>query len=93
MRQCSNAHEAAKILQAEEIAAIVADLGAGADTLVPLFQQLKVKRPQVLSILIAEEADSEVAIELINKSQVFRFLPKPVNARDLRTQVAVALRR
>ena len=47
----------------------------------------------MLSILLTDEPDSEVAINLINDSQIFRFLPKPVSARELRTQVADALRR
>ena len=56
-------------------------------------QQLKAKRPEVLSILLTDQPDSELAIELINKAHIFRFLPKPVSAKELRTQVAEALRR
>jgi serine/threonine-protein kinase len=91
--QVPTPQEAGKVLQGREIAAIVADLGAGTDGLVALFRQLKEKRPEVLSILIAEEPDSELGIELINKAQIYRFLPKPVSAKELRTQVAAALRR
>ena len=91
--QVATPQEGAKVLQGREIAAIVADLGAGTDGLVTLFKQLKEKRPEILSILIAEEPDSELGIELINKAQIYRFLPKPVSAKELRTQVAAALRR
>lgn len=85
--------EAAKVLSREEIAAVVADMGSGMDGLVALFRELRAKRPGVLSILLTDEPDSELAIELINRAQIFRLLPKPVSARDLRTQVAEALRR
>jgi FixJ family two-component response regulator len=91
--QVKTPQEAAKVLQGREVAAIVADLGAGTDGLVALFKQLKEKRPEILSILLAEEPDSELGIELINKAQIYRFLPKPVSAKELRTQVAAALRR
>jgi DNA-binding NtrC family response regulator len=91
--QVKNAAEAAKALQGQEIAAIVADLGAGMDGLVALFKQVKAKRPGVHTILLADEPDSELGIELINKAHIFRFLPKPVSAKDLRHQVAEALRR
>jgi len=91
--QVATPQEAAKALQGREVAAIVADLGAGTDGLVALFKQLKEKRPEILSILIAEEPDSELGIELINKAQIYRFLPKPVSAKELRTQVSAALRR
>jgi serine/threonine-protein kinase len=85
--------EAAKVLKKEEIAAVVADIGTGMDGLVALFRELKAKRPGVLSILLTDEPDAELAIELVNRTQIFRLLPKPVSARDLRTQVAEALRR
>jgi len=91
--QVKTPQEAAKVLQGKEIAAIVADLGAGSDGLVALFKQLREKRPEILSILLAEEPDSELGIELINKAQIYRFLPKPVSAKELRTQVAAAMRR
>ena len=91
--QVKTPQEAAKVLQGQEVAAIVADLGAGTDGLVALFKQLKEKRPEILSILLAEEPDAELGIELINKAHIYRFLPKPVSAKELRTQVAAALRR
>ncbi|MNC94164.1 hypothetical protein D3C83_109500 [compost metagenome] len=65
----------------------------GTDGLVALFKQLKDKRPEILSILLAEQPDAELGIELINKAHIYRFLPKPVSAKELRTQVAAALRR
>jgi eukaryotic-like serine/threonine-protein kinase len=93
VKQVKTPQEAAKVLAREEIAAIVADMGAGMDGLVALFREIKAKRPEVLSILLTDEPDSELAIELINKAHIFRFLPKPVSAKELRTQVAAALRR
>jgi len=63
------------------------------DGLVALFKQIKAKRPGVLTILLADEPDAELGIELVNKAHVFRFLPKPVSAKDLRHEVAEALRR
>ena len=91
--QVTTPAEAAKEFGAREIAAVVADLGAGMDGLVALFKQIKAKRPGVLTILLADEPDAELGIELVNKAHVFRFLPKPVSAKDLRHEVAEALRR
>ena len=93
VRQVKTPQEAAKVLGQQEVAAIVADMGAGMDGLVALFRELKAKRPEVMSILLTDQPDSELAIELINKAHIFRFLPKPVSAKELRTQVAEALRR
>jgi serine/threonine-protein kinase len=93
VRLASSALEAVKLLEKEEIAGIVADIDAGRDHLVSLFKLLKKQRPEILSILVTDEADSELAAELINSAQVFRLLTKPVNGRDLRAHVAAALRR
>ena len=89
----TTAAEAVKVLAKEEIAAVVADAETGVGALVVLFRELKAKRPGVRSIMLTEEPDSDVAIELINNAHIFRLLPKPVSAKDLRTQVAEALRR
>ena len=89
----SSPQEAAKILMQREFAAVVADFAAGRDGLVTLFRLLKSQRPQTLSILIADDPDSELVASLINQAQIFRFLAKPVDPRVLRAHVASALRR
>jgi len=89
----SSPQEAAKILMQREFAAVVADFAAGRDGLVTLFRLLKSQRPQTLSILIADDPDSELVASLINQAQIFRFLAKPVDPRALRGHVASALRR
>ncbi|HEX4764426.1 MAG TPA: response regulator [Usitatibacter sp.] len=91
--QVTGPADAAKEFGKREIAAVVADLGAGMDGLVALFKQIKAKRPGVLTILLADEPDAELGIELVNKAHVFRFMPKPVSGKDLRHEVAEALRR
>lgn len=87
-----NVPEAAKLLQSNEYAAIVADLKTGRDDLVKLFRLVKAKRPETLSILVADEPDSELVQELINQAQIYRFLTKPINGKDLRGHVGEALR-
>jgi serine/threonine-protein kinase len=89
----STVPEAAKLLQSNEYAAIIADQRAGKEDLVKLFRVVKAKRPETLSILVAEEPDSELVAELINQAQIYRFLAKPINGRELRAHVSAALRR
>ena len=88
----STVPEAAKLLQANEYAAIVADQRAGKDDLVKLFRVVKAKRPGTLSILVAEEPDADLVAELINQAQIYRFLAKPIDGRELRSHVSAALR-
>ncbi|MEP7067896.1 MAG: response regulator [Usitatibacter sp.] len=88
----STVPEAAKLLQANEYAAIVADQRAGKDDLVKLFRVVKAKRPGTLSILVAEEPDADLVAELINQAQIYRFIAKPIDGRELRSHVSAALR-
>jgi serine/threonine-protein kinase len=93
VRLVANAVDAVKVLEAEEVAVIVADLVAGKDGLVTLFKLLKGEHPEILSILVTEAPDSELVIELINQAQVYKLLSKPLNARHLRSYVDSGLRK
>lgn len=85
--------EGAKLLQHTDVAAIVADLAAGKDDLVALFRLVKAKRPETLSILVASDPDEAVVTALINQAQIYKYMTKPVNPRELRSHVSEALRR
>jgi len=91
VRLVATPDDAVKALEAEEIALIVADLSVGQEGLVTLFKLLKAEHPEVLSILVTEASDSELVIELINQAQIFRFLNKPINVKQLRGHVDAAL--
>jgi eukaryotic-like serine/threonine-protein kinase len=93
VHQAATPADAAKILQVHDVAAVIADLRAGAGGIVSLFKLLKAKRPETLSILISDQPDSEVVADLINQAHIYRFLAKPVNGRELRSHVSEALRR
>ncbi|MBC8021952.1 MAG: response regulator, partial [Burkholderiales bacterium] len=93
VHQAATPADAAKILQVHDVAAVIADLRAGAAGIVSLFKLLKAKRPETLSILISDRPDSEVVADLINQAHIYRFIAKPVNGRELRGHVSEALRR
>ena len=91
IRLVATPEDAVKALEAEEIALIVADLSVGQEGLVTLFKLLKAGHPEVLSILVTEASDSDLVIELINQAQIYRFLNKPIQVRQLRGHVESAL--
>jgi serine/threonine-protein kinase len=93
IRLVATPEDAVKALEAEEIALIVADLAVGQEGLITLFKLLKAQHPEILSLLLTEASDSELVIELINQAQVYRFLSKPVQVRQLRGHVESALRK
>ena len=92
VKLASSVPESARLLQTGEFAAIVADQRVGAAELVKLFRVVKAKRPETLSILVADEPDSDLVQSLINEAQIHRFLTRPINAAELREHVAEALR-
>ncbi len=91
MRLVGTPDDVVKALETDEIALIVADLSVGQEGLVTLFKLLKARHPEILSILVTEASDSELVIELINQAQIFRFLNKPINVRQMRGHVEAAL--
>jgi eukaryotic-like serine/threonine-protein kinase len=91
IRQVATPEDAVRVLEDEEVAVIVADLAVGQEGLTTLFKLLKAQHPEILSILVTESSDSELVIELINQAQIFRFLNRPVNVRQMRSHVEAAL--
>lgn len=81
------------VLQAQEVALILADIGSDSEESVAAFKLLKQAHPEILVMAITAISDSELMIELINQAQIFRFLNKPVNLRLLKQHVQAALNR
>jgi serine/threonine-protein kinase len=80
-------------LQARETAVIIADIARQGEDTLTAFKLIKQLRPEILVIVLAEAADSELVIELINQAQVFRFINKPVANDLLRQHTQAALTR
>jgi eukaryotic-like serine/threonine-protein kinase len=80
-------------LGARETAVIIADISSQGEDTVTAFKLLKQEHPEILVIVLAEAADSELVIELINQAQVFRFINKPATNDLLRQHTQAALTR
>jgi serine/threonine-protein kinase len=80
-------------MQAQEIAVVLADVEADHEDTTAMLKLLKQEYPQILTIVLTGAADAELVIHLINEAQVFRFLNKPVNVKQLKQHVQAALLR
>jgi len=78
-------------MQAQEIAVVLADVEAGHEDTTAMLKLLKQEYPQILTIVLTRASDAELVIHLINEAQVFRFLNKPVNVKQLKQHVQAAL--
>jgi len=85
--------EAFGVLQSHEIALILADIESGGSEVIDTFKLLKQEHPQILTVVLTAASDSELVIELINQAQIFRFLNKPVNLKQLKQHAQAALAR
>ena len=89
----TDADTALQIMQSQEIAVVIADVGPGKEQLVAMLKLLKQEHPQILTIVTIKMADSELVIDLINQAQVFRILNKPINVSLLKSHLHAALQR
>jgi serine/threonine-protein kinase len=87
----ANSDAAFKVLEAQEVALIVADIESGKDEVTAIFKMLKQEHPEILTIVLTEASDSELVIELINQAQIFRFVNKPVNVKLLSQHAQAAI--
>ena len=89
----TDAQSALKVMQAQEIAVLIADIGPGKGELTSMLKLLKQEHPQILTIVTIKMADSELVIDLINHAQIFRILNKPINVGKLKSHLLAALQR
>jgi serine/threonine protein kinase len=87
----ANMEDAIALMQENEIAVVLADVGAGNDDMAAIIKLLKQENPQILTIVLTAASDSDMVIELINQAQIFRFLNKPVKVNMLKKHLHAAL--
>jgi eukaryotic-like serine/threonine-protein kinase len=85
--------DAFNVLQRQEIALILADVGKGDDEITTALKLLKQVHPEILVIALVKASDSELVIELINEAQVFRLLNRPLDRALLKQHIQSALTR
>lgn len=89
----SSASEALQVLASEgPFAAVISDYLMPEMNGVELFQQLKLRWPNTVRIMITADEHFEVALASVNDASVFRFVRKPLQGSDIKHAVAEAVR-
>jgi eukaryotic-like serine/threonine-protein kinase len=86
-----DASDTLRILETRRVGVIVADLKAGNPEIEIFFRLLKGEYPQILTIVMDDYSDSARAIDLLNKTKIYRYLVKPVKSKMLQHYIGSAM--
>jgi len=85
--------EALELLEDHDVAVIVTDQRMPKMTGVELLREAKAVRPDAVGIILTAFTDVDVLIEAINLGQVYRYITKPWDAKEMRGVLQYALER
>jgi putative two-component system response regulator len=89
----SCALEAMQIIKEDNVPVIISDHDMPNMTGIEFLEWAKASTPDSIRILLTGRGDFGVAIDSINRCEVYRFIPKPWKAKDLKTTIRDALQR
>ncbi|WP_394212849.1 response regulator [Psychrobacter piscatorii] len=75
----SNLEQAAKLLQKNKFGVTITDATLSEENITPIVYALKNIQPDLMVLMLTEFKDAHMVIDLINKGQVYRCLPRPTN--------------
>src|SRR4051812_8965044 len=85
--------EALGILADKDVAVIVTDQRMPKMTGVELLREVRAKTPETVGIILTAFTDVDVLIEAINLGQVYRYITKPWDAKEVRGVLQYAIER
>ncbi|TMQ10551.1 MAG: sigma-54-dependent Fis family transcriptional regulator [Deltaproteobacteria bacterium] len=89
----SGGAEALGVLQDREVAVVVTDQRMPRMTGVELLREVRVRQPDAVGIILTAFTDVDVLIEAINLGQVYRYITKPWDAKEVRGVLQYAIER
>ncbi len=85
--------EALELLGDKEVAVVVTDQRMPKMTGVELLREVREKQPDAVGIILTAFTDVDVLIEAINLGQVYRYITKPWDAKEVRGVLQYAIER
>jgi serine/threonine-protein kinase len=87
----ANVEECLDALGSHSVGVIVSNLQVGRSDTSELLKLLKQRHPHVLTIVVADSADADHVIELINQAKIFRYVLSPYKPQKLKFFIDSAL--
>lgn len=75
----SSLEQAHEMLSQQTFAVALTDVSLGGENIAPIIYSLKNSYPELAVLVLTEFKDANSLIDLINKGQVYRYLPRPTN--------------
>lgn len=72
--------EALSVLETREIALVISELKIGEQDTAPFLKTLKHCHPQIVTLVLSTFQDGALLVDMVNRGQIHRFLPKPIRA-------------
>ncbi len=85
--------EALGILAEKDVAVVVTDQRMPKMTGVELLREVRVRKPETVGIILTAFTDVDVLVEAINLGQVYRYITKPWDAKEVRGVMQYAIER
>ncbi len=85
--------EALELLKEKDVAVIITDQRMPRMTGLELLKEAKALRPEAVPIILTAFTDVDVLIEAINLGQVYRYITKPWDAKEVRGLLQYAIER
>ena len=85
--------EALDILAQREVAVVVTDQRMPKMTGIELLREVRARQPDAVGIILTAFTDVDVLIEAINLGQVYRYITKPWDAKEVRGVLQYAIER
>ncbi len=86
-----NVEACLETLRTHNVAVVVSDIKVRNDDCTELLKLLKHEHPQILTIVLADGADADRVIELINQAKIFRYVLAPCRPQKLKFFIESAL--
>ena len=93
MQTAGSADEALALLQDTDFAVVVTDQRMPRKTGIEFLKEAAAIRPDAVGIIVTAYTDVDVLIEAVNMGQVYRYITKPWDSREVKAVIAQAVER
>ncbi len=83
--------EALEILEREPVQAVVSDMRMPEQNGAEFLSTVRTQHPEVVRMMLTGHADINIAMDAINRGEIFRLVTKPWNDVDLKSTIGQAL--